>query len=253
MAAFVRSVPRCRTIPGGASPDSRRRSAHGVGLESIIDPRGGRWPPPAVRPPAGIFQAGGRRPAHSFSLRSISFPFPPTNHEEFPSYATDSYLPSTLEFGSWNYLTPTADPLRIRISCVIAWLHGLRPKRQLSQRKSDPQRQISRWQRDLGSARTRRARKKRIEAPIGPDGTYFIGDPPKGTVKIAVKGIPGAAPQALPRDPSLGRKKASATCPPSKILDMGVAPPAKYASPETSGLTYTVKGGKETFDIPLTP
>jgi hypothetical protein len=71
--------------------------------------------------------------------------------------------------------------------------------------------------------------------PIGPDGRYEIPDPPPGEVKVAVTAGPPAMllPKNAPKDPTLP--------------DL----PARYADPATSGLSLTVTGGRQTFDITL--
>ncbi len=89
---------------------------------------------------------------------------------------------------------------------------------------------------------------KELSAPIGPDGTYTIDNPLPGQVKVSIKAMPGAmatgAPKVAgtPEMPKDGPAMATAT---------GVPPPAKYQSATTSGLTYEVKAGKQTYDIPL--
>jgi len=83
---------------------------------------------------------------------------------------------------------------------------------------------------------------------MGPllNGKYEVSDPEVGENKIAVKGMAAAtgatgavkSPEIPGAPPSAG---------------MGVSPPAKYATPEGSGLTYTVTKGKQTKDFPLAP
>jgi len=82
---------------------------------------------------------------------------------------------------------------------------------------------------------------EKANAPIGVNGAYSIPNPPKGQVKVLVRAIPGSTgvspvgpiPKGSgPEMPSMGGTSSA-----------GVPPPAKYASPETSGLTYEVKGG----------
>jgi hypothetical protein len=84
----------------------------------------------------------------------------------------------------------------------------------------------------------------------GPDGKYTVNEAPVGSVKIAVATTPpitlpgpaGAAkpPSGLPgglEDPMQGMKY--------------VPLPAKYADTEQSGLTLTVTGGKQDYNIDL--
>jgi len=70
-------------------------------------------------------------------------------------------------------------------------------------------------------------------ALIGDNGHYYMPNVPPGEVKIAIEGPRKSS------DPN--------AAPPSVVL------PAKYAKPDQSGLTYTVKEGvNNTYDIPLT-
>ena len=65
------------------------------------------------------------------------------------------------------------------------------------------------------------------------NGHYFIPNVPVGDVKIVVEG-PG--------------KSSDPNAPPSTVVV-----PAKYADPDKSGLTYTVKAGDNKHDIELAP
>jgi hypothetical protein len=91
--------------------------------------------------------------------------------------------------------------------------------------------------------------KETLGVPINAaDGTYTIENPPLGQVKIVVKAMPGAsnAPMVKPKDapmPEMGAPTAM----------KGVSPPAKYGTATTTPLSYEVKPGKQTYDIPLTP
>jgi hypothetical protein len=92
---------------------------------------------------------------------------------------------------------------------------------------------------------------KELSSPIsGADGSYMIQGLPAGKAKIMIKGMaaaggagaPGGAPVAEPpKDPNM------------KVPSMGVDPPAKYASADTSGLTFDVDGKTQTKDFELTP
>jgi len=89
---------------------------------------------------------------------------------------------------------------------------------------------------------------KELTGVIGPGGVYTIPDPPVGAVKIYIKAAPStggliAPPKGSGEMPKDGPATSGA----------GAAPPAKYTSAATSGLTYDVKAGKQTYDIPLTP
>ena len=91
---------------------------------------------------------------------------------------------------------------------------------------------------------------KELTSPISPtDGTYQIIDAPSGQVKVSIKGgLGGAGPTSKPP-----AAKGAPEMPEMGGGAGGVPPPAKYGSPTTSGLTFEVKGGKQTYDIPLTP
>jgi hypothetical protein len=97
--------------------------------------------------------------------------------------------------------------------------------------------------------------KKSVTAPINPDGTYLIENPSKGDNTITVQGLgtgPGAAPANTfaPVTPDKGADLMKDKS--IKGDTMGSPPPTKYAT-EAGGLKYTVKGGKETHNIELTP
>lgn len=98
---------------------------------------------------------------------------------------------------------------------------------------------------------------KKADGLIDPAGIYHVPDAPIGDCKITVEGMGGGGP--------LGGSPKSAEVPKPKDkqksggggvdvpapMAMGLAPPAKYKDPNTTDLRYTVKGGKEKFDIEL--
>jgi hypothetical protein len=94
---------------------------------------------------------------------------------------------------------------------------------------------------------------KQLSSPLGPDGGYYLPNPPPGQSKIAIKkGLGGALPPPISGkqtdvkgNTDLGAKTEKQTA--------GVEPPAKYASAESSGLTYEVKTGVQKKDFELTP
>lgn len=83
-------------------------------------------------------------------------------------------------------------------------------------------------------------------------GTYQVDNPPLGMVKVSVKTL------SLGGAPAQGKKL---TTPDVKdkapsLLEAGggeATPNKKYESPETSGLTYEVKAGKQNKDFDLDP
>jgi hypothetical protein len=94
---------------------------------------------------------------------------------------------------------------------------------------------------------------------IGADGTYTVRQVPTGVAKVAVVvSQPGEVPgtdimNKMKMDPAkMGNPEATKG-------DAGPAPlklklpklPYKYADPKDSGLTFDVKAGENTFDIPL--
>jgi len=106
-------------------------------------------------------------------------------------------------------------------------------------------------------------------ASIMPDGMYKAADVPVGEVTATVRTIaagsmpkgeakPGGAPSGLiipGKGPAGGGDGAvSAPSPGTKVIpggEPGVAIPEKYGKPTLSGLKYTVTGGTQTIDIPL--
>jgi len=102
-------------------------------------------------------------------------------------------------------------------------------------------------------------------AVIDKDGNYVISDAPLGDVKVSVS-VPQLPPGGLEmmrrmkNNPGVKETQSVDPNDPSKRIGiMGDIPenivpiPDKYKDPATSGLTYTVKGGEQTYDIKLTP
>jgi len=88
---------------------------------------------------------------------------------------------------------------------------------------------------------------KEVGSPINAQGVYTIPDPPPGQVKVLVKPVGGGAGPALKPPPG------GPEMPKLPGAGEGATPPAKYAAARTSDLTYEVKSGNHTFDIPLKP
>jgi len=97
---------------------------------------------------------------------------------------------------------------------------------------------------------------KVVSSPITPEGTYTIMDAAAGenTIQVRKMGLGGPVVKQQP-PPGVKDGKMQGVDPSTMLgggKSKGVEPPAKYAAP-TNGLKYTVKGGKETFNIELTP
>jgi len=92
--------------------------------------------------------------------------------------------------------------------------------------------------------------KKELTSPTGPDGSYTIPEPNPGTVKVVVRSMQALTSGAGPKAPPKGG--APMTEMPGAATG-GTAPPQKYTQPNTTPLTYEVKPGKQTYDIPLAP
>jgi hypothetical protein len=81
---------------------------------------------------------------------------------------------------------------------------------------------------------------KEARAPIGPDGSYTLTDPPIGSLKVYIQ--PGQALVA-PKGGEVPKDGPAASG--------AVQPPAKYQTAASSGLTYDSKAGKQTYDPTL--
>lgn len=75
---------------------------------------------------------------------------------------------------------------------------------------------------------------------IQPDGTYSIQKIPAGPVKVYAYTRPPSSATLRTRDPAAPAEKPG----PDDI-------PAKYANPETSGLSTTIKSGSNEFNLAL--
>jgi len=84
-------------------------------------------------------------------------------------------------------------------------------------------------------------------SPIGPDGNYTIPNPATGPVKVLVKSMTASLGGGAIRPPG------GPTMPDPAGTSQGVQPPAKYGAEKTTPLTFEVKTGKQTYDIPLSP
>jgi hypothetical protein len=86
---------------------------------------------------------------------------------------------------------------------------------------------------------------------IWPDGRYEVRDVPVGPWKITVQShgrLPQGFARGALRDPDFKMSPREAL----KVLQH-VGIPKKLADPAQSGLAYTVKAGKQRYDIALTP
>ncbi len=76
------------------------------------------------------------------------------------------------------------------------------------------------------------------------DGRYKVENVPLGEVKIGVN-------TEAERSNAIGQQMARAKGVSTGHVLKFIAVPAKYAEPDTSGITTTIKKGKNTFDIVL--
>ena len=84
------------------------------------------------------------------------------------------------------------------------------------------------------------AKGKPIKAKIAADGSYEAKKVPVGAMRVTVETeLLKPAPRKLPAPP--------APAPGEKYVKI----PQQYASPQTSGLTYEVKEGKQNLDVHL--
>jgi hypothetical protein len=99
-------------------------------------------------------------------------------------------------------------------------------------------------------------------ANIDFDGNYEMADAPVGDVKITVKvptlqsgpgGGPPKAPAGIPPMREPGGDGGMASTPPAIDPKKIVQIPVKYGKADTSGLTYTVQKGEQTYNITLSP
>jgi hypothetical protein len=85
---------------------------------------------------------------------------------------------------------------------------------------------------------------------IGPDGRYEVRDVPVGACKITVQShshVPHGMFRGALRDPDFKMPREV----PRELRYVPI--PKKYEDPAHSGLAHTVKAGKQTYDLALTP
>jgi len=102
---------------------------------------------------------------------------------------------------------------------------------------------------------------KTYTGDIGADGKYTVRGVPSGTAKVAVNVIDDSVTKHF-RDLSAGireQQKAAGSDPekttfvPPKVVDPSsfYIVPQRYASVDTSGITFEVKSGKNVYDIDI--
>jgi hypothetical protein len=84
------------------------------------------------------------------------------------------------------------------------------------------------------------------------DGRYLVTRAPLGEVKIGVN-TEAMRSQAIGQQMAQSYKGPGAKAAGRAAAVKFISLPAKYQDPETSGITTTIKSGKNTFDIVLTP
>ena len=99
-------------------------------------------------------------------------------------------------------------------------------------------------------------------AAIDTQGNYEMADVPLGecVVTVTVNKLPGLRDEPAPRGPTVPEMKKpgetkdeppTPAVPASKMPKFAVMIDTKYASPETSGLKFTVQKGEQTYNIDL--
>ncbi len=95
---------------------------------------------------------------------------------------------------------------------------------------------------------------------VAPDGGYTLAKVPVGQVKIAVVVLPPRRIDQIQQKEHEAIRAGTVKVPPeereklfpdSPPRGLAITLPPAYADPETSGLTQTVTGGKQTYDIEL--
>jgi hypothetical protein len=83
--------------------------------------------------------------------------------------------------------------------------------------------------------------KETIPILLSLNGEYSVSEPPSGTVKVVVRSMGGIVA------PPPGGASSLAGGPSGQ----GVAPPGKFGTAKTTPVTFSVAGGKQTFNIEL--
>jgi len=92
---------------------------------------------------------------------------------------------------------------------------------------------------------------KEYSSPIGStDGTYQVMEAPNGNMKVYIKGNLAGAGGKLVEPPKAG---GGTDMPKGLGGGSGVDAPKKYSSAASTDLTFEVKGGKQEYNITLTP
>jgi len=88
---------------------------------------------------------------------------------------------------------------------------------------------------------------------IQEDGSYVVEHVATGpaTITVVTPPPPAPPPRSTPKGSPGAGSDTSAEAAGMKPQIKVVSVPAKYADPKTSGLSYTVTSGSQTYDIPL--